>query len=138
MIKSDQEYIELQLGKRYSYKKFNCWHLVMEYLHNVPDYSPEEKENIQQAFIEALAKHKELFEEVSEPCNGDVVIYISSIICHCGLWFDNKVLHNSPQIKQVAMENHREILKRFKQCRYFRFNGVRWQNGINSGIAETL
>ena len=113
------EDINKVIGKEYDLENYNCWHLVMELVPNVPSI-----EVIGKRFSSAREfkreEHYQYFTEVTIPEDGDVVVLGRSPteMYHAGVWYKGGVIHaERPSVVYKPLESLKVL---YSEVRYYR------------------
>ena len=109
----------------------NCWALVaMVYLYeletDIPDFKSvtDNVKDISAVFTAAFATGEHGFKKVDTPENYDVAVFARDTAwgrhCHCGVWYDGKVLHASKDSCGVAYQDIKQASHGFKEIEFWR------------------
>lgn len=116
--------IDFKIGKHYSFRDYNCWDYVADIRKTngikTKLFKPKNLANAFKMITAQMQKVGHGLILVSKPENFDIVMVKKGDIYHCGLYYDNLVIHCSRQLRQVVSESFVDFKKPYSECTFWR------------------
>lgn len=120
--------IDFKIGKPYNFRKYNCWDYVREIRQEngikTRQYQPQNLDNAFEIITAEMQKLGNGLTKVIKPKNFDIVIGHNKTskrnIYHCGLFFDNQVIHCDRKLRQVVAQDAQGFYRSFDGVKFWR------------------
>lgn len=116
--------IDFMVGTPYVFRTFNCWDYVAKVrVDNGIKTKLFKPKNLDNAFKMVKAEMQKLghgLTKVSSPENFDIIITRKGEVYHCGLYYNNDVVHCSRQLRQVVKESFADFTKPYEEYTLWR------------------
>ena len=115
---------DFKIGAPYNFRDYNCWDYVADIRKdNGIKTSLFKPSNLANAFKEITAQMQKLSHGlmlITDKQNFDIVITRKGSAYHCGLIYNNDVIHCCRQLKQVVKESFTDFIKPYESYTLWR------------------
>ena len=120
--------MDFDIGKRYDFRTHNCW----DYVRNIrlkagltaKKYNAGTLESAFEMITSEMQKLGNGLTKVDNPNNLDVVIGYKNVgkrlSYHCGIFYDNQVIHCDRKMRQVVAQSAQDFYKGFDGVKFWR------------------
>ena len=116
--------MDFMIGEPYAFRLFNCWDYVSKIRSNngikTKLFKPKNLNNAFKLIKTEMQKLEHGLIKVDTPENFDIVITRKGNIYHCGIYFNDDVMHCSRAYKQVIKETFADFIKPYESFTLWR------------------